>query len=205
MLELFLLVLLSLHDSRLLFSSSVMSSSFVTPWNVAHQALLSTRFPRQEYWNSSSYFLFPGIFLTQGSKNCGQILYHWVTWEVQFWVRTGHKRKIHEIQKTEAKWQPACTGGQTRALGTLVVCIHFCWSAGLLCWMKSGSSWLRNSCSYSEIFFLRVLGHAYAASWQAVPSCRIPTARAFRRQFGLMESNFSFLSLTLLLVFPILG
>ena len=28
-----------------------MSISFVTPWNVAHQAPLSMGFPRQEYWS----------------------------------------------------------------------------------------------------------------------------------------------------------
>ena len=32
-------------------SHSVMSNSFVTPWTVAHQAPLSVRFPRQEYWS----------------------------------------------------------------------------------------------------------------------------------------------------------
>ena len=35
----------------LLFSRSVVSNSFATPWTVAHQAPLSTGFPRQEYWN----------------------------------------------------------------------------------------------------------------------------------------------------------
>ena len=41
-------------DRRLtieLFSCSVMSSSFVTPWIVAHQAPLSMGFLRQEYWS----------------------------------------------------------------------------------------------------------------------------------------------------------
>ena len=28
-----------------------MSNSFVTPWTVAHQVLLSIGFPRQEYWS----------------------------------------------------------------------------------------------------------------------------------------------------------
>ena len=36
-----------------------MSNSFVTPWTVAHQALLSRGFPRQEYW-SGLPFPFPG-------------------------------------------------------------------------------------------------------------------------------------------------
>ena len=35
----------------LLFSCSVMSDSFATPWTVAHQAPLSMTFPRQEYWS----------------------------------------------------------------------------------------------------------------------------------------------------------
>jgi hypothetical protein len=35
-----------------------MSSSFVTPWTVAHQVLLSMRFPRQEYWRG---LLFPSL------------------------------------------------------------------------------------------------------------------------------------------------
>ena len=35
----------------LLFSCSVLSDSFVTPWIVAHQAPLSTGFCRQEYWS----------------------------------------------------------------------------------------------------------------------------------------------------------
>ena len=35
----------------LLFSSSVVSDSFVTPWTVAHQAPLSMEFSRQEYWS----------------------------------------------------------------------------------------------------------------------------------------------------------
>ena len=35
----------------LLFSCQTMSSSFVTPWTVAHQAPLSMGFPRQEYWS----------------------------------------------------------------------------------------------------------------------------------------------------------
>ena len=50
----------------LLFSCSVMSESFVTPWTVAHQASLSMGFPRQEYWSGLSFpplgdFPDPGI------------------------------------------------------------------------------------------------------------------------------------------------
>ena len=32
-----------------------MSDTFATPWTVAHQASLSVRFPRQEYWNGLSF------------------------------------------------------------------------------------------------------------------------------------------------------
>ena len=42
------------HISCIIFSvlrHSVMSSSLATPWTVAHQAPLSVRFPRQEYWS----------------------------------------------------------------------------------------------------------------------------------------------------------
>ena len=37
--------------NMLCISCSVMSQLFVTPWTVAHQAPLSMRFPRQEYWS----------------------------------------------------------------------------------------------------------------------------------------------------------
>ena len=35
----------------LLFSCQVVSDSSATPWTVAHQALLSVEFSRQEYWS----------------------------------------------------------------------------------------------------------------------------------------------------------
>ena len=54
----------------------------VTLWTVAHQALLSTGFSRQEYWSGLSCRP-PGIFLTQGLNlcllHCSQILYFWTT------------------------------------------------------------------------------------------------------------------------------
>ena len=48
---------------------------FVTPWTAAHQASLSMRFPRQEYWSGLS-FLSPrelsdsGYFLSSPSHDC---------------------------------------------------------------------------------------------------------------------------------------
>ena len=59
---------------------------FVTPRTVAHQSPLSMGFSRQEYW-SVLPFLFPGIFLTQGSTRLlhgRRILCHWATWEAPF-------------------------------------------------------------------------------------------------------------------------
>ena len=41
------------------FSHSVVSDSFATPWTVARQAPLSMGFLRQEYW-SEQPFPFPG-------------------------------------------------------------------------------------------------------------------------------------------------
>ena len=35
------------------FSCSLVSDSFMTPWIVAHQAPLSMGFPRQEYWSDT--------------------------------------------------------------------------------------------------------------------------------------------------------
>ena len=32
-----------------------MSDSFVTPWTIGHQALLSMGFPRQEHWSGLSF------------------------------------------------------------------------------------------------------------------------------------------------------
>ena len=48
------------HSHMLLFSPSVISDSFATPWTVALQASLSMEFSRQEYW-SELPFSTPGI------------------------------------------------------------------------------------------------------------------------------------------------
>ena len=44
-----------------------MSSSFATPWTVAHQAPLSMQFPRQAYWIRLS-FPSPGDFPDSGNE-----------------------------------------------------------------------------------------------------------------------------------------
>ena len=45
------MALLWYHLQLLLFSHSVISNSFATPWTVAFQALPFMGFPRQEYWS----------------------------------------------------------------------------------------------------------------------------------------------------------
>ena len=40
---------------KVVLSHSVVSSSFETPWTVAHQASLSIGSPRQEYWSRLSF------------------------------------------------------------------------------------------------------------------------------------------------------
>ena len=43
---------------------------FATPWTVAHQALLSMEFSRQEYWSELPLLSPGGISLTQGLNLC---------------------------------------------------------------------------------------------------------------------------------------
>ena len=62
---------------------------FVTPWTVAHQALLSMGFPRQEYWSGPPLppladLPDPGMERESPaclSCDCRHILYHCATWE----------------------------------------------------------------------------------------------------------------------------
>ena len=49
---------------------------FANPWTIAHQAPLSMRFPRKEYW-SGLPLLWQEIFPTQGSNPCLLHLLHW--------------------------------------------------------------------------------------------------------------------------------
>ena len=58
---------------HMLFSCSVVSDSFVTPWTVLHQAPLSMEFPGKNT-GMHCYFLLQGIFPTQGSN---LRLLHW--------------------------------------------------------------------------------------------------------------------------------
>ena len=50
--------------------------TFVTPWSVAHQAPLSMRFPRQEYW-SGLPFPSPGDLPDPGIEPFSPRLLHW--------------------------------------------------------------------------------------------------------------------------------
>ena len=58
---------------HMLFSRSVVSDSFVTPWTVVHQAPLSMEFPGKNT-GMHCYFLLQGIFPSQGSN---LRLLHW--------------------------------------------------------------------------------------------------------------------------------
>ena len=49
---------------------------FVTPWTVVHQAPLSMKFSRQEYWNELPFLLW-GIFPIQGFNLCFLHVLHW--------------------------------------------------------------------------------------------------------------------------------
>ena len=56
------------HIIVVIFSHSVVSDSFVTPWTVAHQAPLFMGFFRQEHW-SGLPFLSPGDLPDSGIKH----------------------------------------------------------------------------------------------------------------------------------------
>ena len=85
---------------------------FVSPWTLAHQALLSMEISSQEYW-SRLPFPTPGDLPNPGIKfnhfSCGcclgrHILYHWATWEalsttlyVRLSPNTQHKRAMTSL------------------------------------------------------------------------------------------------------------
>ena len=71
------------------FSRSVVSDSFATPWTVAHQAPLSMGFSRQEYWNGLLCPT-PGDLPDPGTVAwfaalAGGFLTTSVTWGALFW------------------------------------------------------------------------------------------------------------------------
>ena len=72
------------------FVHTVMSDSFMTPWTLVHQVLLSMGFSRQEYWSglpfpSAGDLPDPEIKLASlcVSRVGRQILYHCAVWETQ--------------------------------------------------------------------------------------------------------------------------
>ena len=69
-----------------LFSRSVMSDSFATPWTVAHQAPLFMGFSRQEYRSGFPFFFSRGFSWPRDRTHVfctGRwILYHWAAREV---------------------------------------------------------------------------------------------------------------------------
>ena len=84
------LTLLNYFNMLLLFSHSVLSDSFATPWTVACQVPLSMDFPVKNT-GVSCHFLLQGIFLTRDQTHVScigrQILYHWATREALYFNR----------------------------------------------------------------------------------------------------------------------
>ena len=76
----FLIFLFHLSDCKCVLSWVLSCFScvwlFVTPWTIAHQALLSVGFSRQQHWSGCN-FLLQGIFVTPGSNPCLLCLLHW--------------------------------------------------------------------------------------------------------------------------------
>ena len=107
----------------LLFSRSIMSDTFLTPWTVTHQVLLSMGCPRQEYWSglpvpSPRDLPDPGIKLVslalqvnslslscQGSQKSHKIT-TWRNWDLDM-QQTCKCHRIGEWQKWDANsgWQ----------------------------------------------------------------------------------------------------
>ena len=78
---------------------SVMPDSFVTPWSVAYQALLSMEFSRQEYWgrlpfSSPGHLPGPGIESASlvSPALAGRFFTTSTTWEALSYCRHSGKR-----------------------------------------------------------------------------------------------------------------
>ena len=74
----------SLSHLLLMFSCSVVSYSFATPWTVAHKAPLSTGFPRQENWSELLFLSLADLWprdRTHISCIGRWVLYLWATKE----------------------------------------------------------------------------------------------------------------------------
>ena len=81
------MVISKTHYICFLFSQSVASNSFATPWTVACQAPLFTEFPKQEYWTrlpfpSPGDFPHPGMELASPALASG-FYYHLTENEVE--------------------------------------------------------------------------------------------------------------------------
>ena len=81
-------------------SCSVMSSSFVTPWTVAHQAPLSTEFSRQECW-SRLPFPPPRDLPDPGIEPSSLCLLHWQADSLSL-CHLGMEDKKSRLKRTDA-------------------------------------------------------------------------------------------------------
>ena len=92
----------------------------MTPWTVAHQAPLSMKFPREEYW-SGLPFPPPGYLPNPGIHSfmlhflpCRQILYHWAARERE---RESRSVKFSSLQPHEL-YSPWNSPGKNSGVGS---------------------------------------------------------------------------------------
>ena len=86
---------------------------FATPWTVAHQAPLSMKFSKQEYW-SRLPFPTPGDLPNPGTEPASlcvssigsRFLYHCATWEVKFFSQIQHIKHILYAQEARRETLP---------------------------------------------------------------------------------------------------
>ena len=88
-----------------------MSDSFVTPWIIAHQALLSTGFPRQEHWSGLPFpsprnLPDPGIKVTSPVSAKG-FFNHWATREALKGIQSSSIQLLSRVQLFATPWTAA--------------------------------------------------------------------------------------------------
>ena len=81
------------------------------PMDCSLQAPLPLGFSRQEYWSGLPSPP-PGDLRTQGSNpgllqllHCRWIIYHWATWEAQWWVGWGSNPGIQALNHYPVSWK----------------------------------------------------------------------------------------------------
>ena len=131
----------------LLTCASVLSRVSVMAWPVAHQALLSRGFSRQEYLGELP-FPSPGDLLNLDPActaciSCigGWILYHWVTWEACFF--TLYAEKAMAPHSSTLAWELPWTEepGRLQSMGSRRVGQDWATSLSLFTFMHWRRKW----------------------------------------------------------------